>query len=102
MWYLHDTTGQAVCCLAHGELAWLVHEPHTGLDDCQSYCHALEKGCLIGEFLVGPDYPAAITAEIRLRIRLIGFGSGGQVELGKATRYLRRHCNFLPSISRHK
>ena len=25
---------QALCCLAHGELAWLLHEPHTGLDDC--------------------------------------------------------------------
>ena len=21
-------------CLAHGELAWLFHEPHTGWDDC--------------------------------------------------------------------
>ena len=26
--------GTALCCLAHGELAWLFHEPHTGLDDC--------------------------------------------------------------------
>ena len=24
----------AMCCLAHGELARLFHEPHTGLDDC--------------------------------------------------------------------
>ena len=21
-----------MCCLAHGELAWIFHEPHTGLD----------------------------------------------------------------------
>ena len=32
--FLHDGTGYALCCLAHGELAWLFHEPHTGLDDC--------------------------------------------------------------------
>ena len=25
---------QALCSLAHAELAWLFHEPHTGLDDC--------------------------------------------------------------------
>ena len=24
----------ALSCLAHGELAWLFHEPHTGLEDC--------------------------------------------------------------------
>ena len=22
------------CCLAHGELAWLIHNLHSGLDDC--------------------------------------------------------------------
>ena len=34
MRFLHDCTGWALYCLAHGELAWLFHEPHTGLDDC--------------------------------------------------------------------
>ena len=29
MWFLHDEIGLALCCLAHGELAWLVNEPHT-------------------------------------------------------------------------
>ena len=24
----------ALCCLSHGELVWLFHEPHTGLDVC--------------------------------------------------------------------
>ena len=34
MRFLHDGAGKALCCLAHGELAWLFHEPHTGLDHC--------------------------------------------------------------------
>ena len=35
MWFLHDGTGgKAPCCLTHGELARVFHEPHTGLDDC--------------------------------------------------------------------
>ena len=34
MWFLHDGTGQTLCCLAHGELAWLFLEPDTGLDHC--------------------------------------------------------------------
>ena len=34
MWFLHDGTGWALCCLAHRELAGFFHEPHTGLEDC--------------------------------------------------------------------
>ena len=34
MWFLHDGTGYTLCCLAYGELARHLHEPHTGLDDC--------------------------------------------------------------------
>ena len=34
IWFLHDGPGSALCCLAHGELACLFHEPNTGLDDC--------------------------------------------------------------------
>ena len=34
MWFLHDGTGLTLCCLAHGELAWLILEPHTGQGDC--------------------------------------------------------------------
>ena len=34
MWFLHVGTGWTLCCLAHGELAWPYHEPHTWLDDC--------------------------------------------------------------------
>ena len=34
MWFLHEVTGYALCCLAHRELARLFHEPHTGLEDC--------------------------------------------------------------------
>ena len=34
MWFLHDGTGWTLCCLAHGELAWLLLEPYTGLDHC--------------------------------------------------------------------
>ena len=35
--------------LAHGEVAWLLHEPHTGLlDDCLNMLlSCLEKGCLL-------------------------------------------------------
>ena len=32
MWYLHDGAGQTLCCLTHGELAWLFLEPYTGLE----------------------------------------------------------------------
>ena len=34
MWFLHDGTGLTLCCLAHGELAWLLLEPDTVLDHC--------------------------------------------------------------------
>ena len=34
MWFFCDGTGYTLCCLAHGELAWLFLEPHTGLDHC--------------------------------------------------------------------
>ena len=34
MWFLHDGTGWTLCCLAHGELAWLFLEPDTRLFNC--------------------------------------------------------------------
>ena len=37
MWFLHDGTGYTLCCLAHGELAWLFLEPDTGLDHCPRF-----------------------------------------------------------------
>ena len=32
MWVLDDGAGQTLCCLGHGELAWLFYEPDRGLD----------------------------------------------------------------------
>ena len=43
MWILHDGTGQALCYLAYKELAWLFHEPHTGLDDCLRMLQACSR-----------------------------------------------------------
>ena len=34
LWFLHGGTGQALGCWVHRELAWLFHEPHSGLEDC--------------------------------------------------------------------
>ena len=54
MWFLHDGTGESLCCLAHGELAWLVLEPDTGLDHCLRILLSRSRALEQGPLLLGP------------------------------------------------